>query len=67
MPNHNTSAILPPQAGAVLEAFRKHSPDVLRAVETAIAATDYNKTPPVIAEAEFAKARGRAPQREVAK
>jgi len=44
------------KAGSVLEAFKKHSPDVLRAVESAIAATDFDKQPPVIAEAEFAKA-----------
>src|SRR5436190_21086099 len=43
-------------AGAALAAFKKHAPDVLRAVESAIAATDYGKQPPVIAEAEFAKA-----------
>src|SRR5437773_1089064 len=43
-------------AAAVLDAFKKHAPDVLRAVEAAIAATDYEKKPPVIAEAEFAKA-----------
>lgn len=43
-------------AGAVLEAFKKHAPDVLRAVEAAIADTDYEKKPPVIAEAKFAKA-----------
>jgi mannose-1-phosphate guanylyltransferase/mannose-6-phosphate isomerase len=43
-------------AGAVLEAFKKHAPEVLRAVEAAIAATDYEKKPPVIAEAEFSKA-----------
>jgi len=43
-------------AGAAIDAFKKHAPDVLRAVEAAIAATDYEKKPPVIAEAEFAKA-----------
>ena len=44
-------------AAAVLDAFKKHAPDVLRAVEAAITATDYEKKPPVIAETEF----GRAP------
>lgn len=43
-------------AGTVIDAFRKHEPDVLRRVEAAIAATDYAKYPPVIAEAEFAGA-----------
>jgi mannose-1-phosphate guanylyltransferase/mannose-6-phosphate isomerase len=43
-------------AGAAVDAFRKHAPDVLRAVEAAIGATDYGKEPPVIAEAEFARA-----------
>src|SRR5205814_9195076 len=43
-------------AGAALDAFKKHAPDVLRTVEAAIAVTDYEKKPPVIAEAEFAKA-----------
>ena len=43
-------------AGTVLEAFLKHAPEVLRAAEAAIAATDYSKNPLVIAEAEFAKA-----------
>src|SRR5204863_4017083 len=35
-------------AGATIDAFRKYAPDVLRAVEAAIAATDYEKKPPVI-------------------
>ena len=43
-------------ASAVIAAFKEHAPEVLRAVEAAIAATDYAKAPPVIAEAEFAKA-----------
>jgi mannose-1-phosphate guanylyltransferase/mannose-6-phosphate isomerase len=43
-------------AAAALEAFRKHAPDLLRAVEATIAATDYAKQPTVLAEAEFAKA-----------
>src|SRR5437764_221009 len=43
-------------AEAVLAAFKKHSPEVLRAVEAAVAATDYSKPPAVLAEAEFAKA-----------
>src|SRR3989442_14094816 len=43
-------------AGAALDEFKKQAPEVLRGVEGAIAATDYKKQPPVIAEAEFAKA-----------
>src|SRR3989442_8316502 len=43
-------------AGAALDEFKKQAPEVLRGVEGAIAATDYEKKPPVIAEAEFAKA-----------
>src|SRR5258706_15320569 len=43
-------------AEAVLAAFKKYSPEVLRAVEAAIAATDYSKPPAVLAEAEFANA-----------
>lgn len=43
-------------ARAVLDAMRAHAPDVLKAVETTIAATDYDKLPRVLAQAEFAKA-----------
>src|SRR5437867_1301366 len=43
-------------AGAVLDAFKQHAPELLRAVEASIAATDHEKKPPVLAEAEFAKA-----------
>src|SRR5204863_8221015 len=43
-------------ASAVIAAFKQHAPEVLRAVEKTIAATDYAKAPPVLAEAEFAKA-----------
>ncbi len=43
-------------AEAVLAAFKKYSPEILRAVEAAIAATDYSKPPAVLAEAEFASA-----------
>lgn len=43
-------------AGAVLQAMRKHAPHVVKAVEATLKATDYHKTPVVLAEAEFAKA-----------
>ncbi len=43
-------------AGVALDAFKKHAPELLRAVEATLAATDYAKPPPVLAEAEFAKA-----------
>jgi len=43
-------------ASAAIAAFKKHAPEVLKAVEAAIKATDYEKKPPVLAEAEFAKA-----------
>jgi len=43
-------------AGALIEAMKKHAPEVLRAVEATIAATDYEKAPSVLAAAEFAKA-----------
>ena len=43
-------------AGSILEALRNHAPQVLRAVETTLAATDYGKTPRVLAEAPFAAA-----------
>ena len=43
-------------AGAVIDAMRRHAPEVLKAVEATIAATDYEKTPRVLAAAEFAKA-----------
>jgi len=43
-------------ASAVIAAFKKHAPEVLKAVEAAIKATDYEKKPPVIAEKQFAKA-----------
>jgi mannose-1-phosphate guanylyltransferase/mannose-6-phosphate isomerase len=43
-------------ARAVLDAMRKHAPDLLKAAEATIAATDYEKQPRVLAAAEFAKA-----------
>ena len=43
-------------ARSVLEALRKHAPEVVSAVEAALKATDYKKAPAVLAEAEFAKA-----------
>jgi len=44
-------------ASAVLDAFRRHSPDVLEAAQAAIAATDFGKQPAVLPEAQFAGAR----------
>jgi mannose-1-phosphate guanylyltransferase/mannose-6-phosphate isomerase len=43
-------------AGAVLAALRRHAPDVVKAVEATLAATDRQKAPVVLAQAEFAKA-----------
>jgi mannose-1-phosphate guanylyltransferase/mannose-6-phosphate isomerase len=43
-------------AGAVLEALRRHAPQVLQAVEATMAATDWQKAPHVLAAVEFAKA-----------
>ena len=43
-------------AGAMIDAMRRHAPEVLRAVEAALAATDYDKKPVVLAKAEFEKA-----------
>src|SRR5258708_4682712 len=43
-------------AAAALDAFKKHAPELLRAVEATLAATDYAKQPTVLAEAEFGKA-----------
>jgi mannose-1-phosphate guanylyltransferase/mannose-6-phosphate isomerase len=40
-------------AGALIDAMRRHAPDVLRAVEATIAATDYETKPSVLAKAEF--------------
>lgn len=41
--------------GTVLDAFTQYSPEVLRAVEAAMAATDLSKTPAVLDEAAFRK------------
>jgi mannose-1-phosphate guanylyltransferase / mannose-6-phosphate isomerase len=43
-------------AGSIVEAMRMHAPEILRAVEATLAATDPAKTPRVLAEAFFAKA-----------
>ena len=43
-------------AVSIIEAMRTHSPEVLRAVEATLAATDYGKVPRVLAEGPFAKA-----------
>jgi mannose-1-phosphate guanylyltransferase/mannose-6-phosphate isomerase len=43
-------------AGAVLAALRRHAPEVVKAVEATLAATDRQKKPLVLAQAEFAKA-----------
>jgi mannose-1-phosphate guanylyltransferase / mannose-6-phosphate isomerase len=43
-------------AGVLLQAMRKAAPQVVKAVEATLKATDYRKTPVVLAEAEFAKA-----------
>lgn len=43
-------------AASIAEAMRAFAPDVLRAVEATLSATDYTKTPRVLAEEEFAKA-----------
>lgn len=43
-------------AGAVLEAFARHAPQVMQAVERTMAATDWAKAPPVLAAAEFSGA-----------
>ena len=43
-------------AGAMVEAMQRHAPEVLRAVEATLAATDYDKKPIVLAKAEFEKA-----------
>ena len=43
-------------AVAIIEAMRAHAPEVLKAVEATLAATDYAKTPRILPEAPFAKA-----------
>ena len=43
-------------AKTLLEQMRSHAPEVLKAVEATLAATDPAKTPRVLAQAEFAKA-----------
>ncbi len=43
-------------ARAVIAALRRHAPDVVKAVEATLAATDRQKKPLVLAQAEFAKA-----------
>jgi mannose-1-phosphate guanylyltransferase/mannose-6-phosphate isomerase len=43
-------------AGTVLQAMRRHAPDVVKAVEATLEATDPGATPMVLAEAEFARA-----------
>lgn len=45
------------QAGALLDAFRRHAPDVLTAVEATLAATDLTKQPPVLASDQLRQAR----------
>jgi mannose-1-phosphate guanylyltransferase/mannose-6-phosphate isomerase len=43
-------------AGPVLEALRRHAPQLMQAVEATMAATDWQKTPHILAAAEFARA-----------